>query len=82
MGPRCTIIPGFSDRLYYLVYQYSGLSMADFCRLTGVDKKCIYGTLQGASTLSPIFIYKICKALQVDANWLLLGQGEPPRNAR
>lgn len=63
------------ERISKVVYD-SGLMQQDFARSIGVTSRTLFTYIQGKSKVSSEALEAICRNYKINANWLLLGDGE------
>lgn len=59
------------------VRRLSGLNQIDFASHFGVSKNSIKDYERGATDPSYSLLVKLCTRYKIDANWLMLGRGNP-----
>lgn len=65
-------LTGFSERLYCELLR-SGLTQAELANRIGVERKSISNYIHGVSDPQSSVLGKICKQLNVSADYLLFG---------
>lgn len=70
-------IDNFKSRLRQIV-DNSGLSVSKFSEKTGISRATLYKWLDGATEPSIDSVAKMSSALDIDAGWLITGEGGDP----
>lgn len=68
-------ITGFPDRLAEAI-KTSGLTCAQISKIVGRNRKMIYDYKNGHHSPDAVVLAKLCKLLNVSADWLLFGEKE------
>lgn len=64
---------GFADRLENEIFR-NGISKKKLAEMVGVDRRTIYEYCWGSIMPNALTLAKICKALNVSADYLLFGE--------
>ena len=75
MSRRKTPLMGFPERLYD-EWLASGMTQRQLGKYAGCNRKAISGYVNGVSTPDATTLGKMCKALNVSADYLLFGKGK------
>ena len=65
---------GFADRLNQAMYD-KDMSGVQLAKLVGMERKSVYSWQWGYSMPNSLILARICKALDVSADYLLFGSG-------
>lgn len=64
---------GFSDRLNQILYDRN-ISAQKLAKLVGMERKTVYTWTNGYSMPNSLILARICKVLNVSADYLLFGE--------